>query len=142
MYAEAKTQITENPRNSDDFSKLRSKVGKTQILRHVQVARKDSHSPDICDSPDKRQKFEHFSTHLLKAPISIYPKLRSKSPKLRSKLKTSMKISKLNFNSKLRSIRPKLRYYDTFGAYGVMRGCTKIEPVRGHNPVGKLEMTE
>ena len=52
MYAEAKTQITENPRNSDNFSKLRSKVGKTQILRHIQVARKDSHSPDICDSPD------------------------------------------------------------------------------------------
>ena len=98
LYAKAKTQITENPRNSDNFSKLRSKVGKTQILRHIQVARKDSHSPDICDSPDKRQKFKHFSTQII-----IFSKLRSQfiqnsDQNLQNSdqnCKTSMKIPKL-----------------------------------------------
>ena len=91
LYAEAKTQITENPRNSDNFLKLRSKVGKTQILRHIQVARKDSHSPDICDSPDKRQKFKHFSTQII-----IFSKLRSQFIQNSDQnCKTSMKIPKL-----------------------------------------------
>ena len=126
LYAEAKTQITENPRNSDNFSKLRSKVGKTQILRHIQVAQKDLHSPDICDSPDKLQKFKHFSTQ-----IRIFSKLWSQFIQNSDQyLQNSDQNSKtqINFDSKLRSICPKLRYYDTLGAYGVMRGCTKIEP--------------
>ena len=64
--------------------KLRSpKIQETQIISqysHQKSAKlifydtsrslKDLHSPDICDSPDKLQKFKHFSTQ-----IRIFSKL-------------------------------------------------------------------
>ena len=129
LYADAKTQITGNSRNSDNFAKLRyffpklrSENGKTQILRHFDCVSIEMILWLHQNSPNFRQK----SPKVIKKP-----KLRSKLTKktqveiFRTRIKiikTQIKISKTQIKISKTQI---LRHFNGVECRGK---CTKIAP--------------